>query len=60
MFELWIKICATSAVIVAVDLLISLGTDECDPEWVSDWEAYVGVAGIAICVVSLVCAIWTK
>ena len=60
MFELWMKICLTSAVVTAIDLLASIETDEDAPEWVQSAEAYVGVGAIIVFVVSIMCAIWAS
>ena len=58
MFELWMKICLTSAVVVAIDLLAGIRTDEDDSALVQSAEAYIGIVAIVVFVVSIVGAIW--
>jgi len=60
MLELWMKICLTSAVVVAIDLLASIMTNEDDSALVQSAEAYIGIVAIVVFVVSVVGAIWAS
>jgi len=60
MLELWMKICLTSAVVVVIDLLASIMTNEDDSALVQNAEAYIGIVAIVVFVVSVVSAIWAS
>ena len=60
MLELWMKICLTSAVVVVIDLLASIMTNEDDSALVQSAEAYIGIVAIVVFVVSVVSAIWAS